>query len=83
MGPGRQTYAAPAVALRRRVRSLAAAREAGWRGGAAGAMAVRGVRSLAALLYEDWPATDPVDRDRAHDLVRAAVMWTEGELPSP
>jgi len=36
-----------------------------------------------AYRYEDWPATDPVDRDRAHDLVRAAVMWAEGELTPP
>lgn len=34
-----------------------------------------------AYRYEDWLATDPVDRARAHDLVRAAITWTEGELP--
>jgi HEPN domain-containing protein len=35
-----------------------------------------------AYRYEDWAATDPVDRTRAHELVRAAIAWTEGELPS-
>jgi HEPN domain-containing protein len=36
-----------------------------------------------AYRYDDWPTTDPVDRDRAHDLVRAAVAWVERELPPP
>jgi HEPN domain-containing protein len=34
-----------------------------------------------AYRYEDWPTLDPVDRMRAHELVRAAIQWTEGELP--
>ena len=34
-----------------------------------------------AYRYEDWSAADPVDRVRALDLVRAAITWTEGELP--
>jgi HEPN domain-containing protein len=36
-----------------------------------------------AYRYDDWPAADPVDRDRAHELVRAALTWVEGEIPPP
>jgi HEPN domain-containing protein len=36
-----------------------------------------------AYRYDDWPATDSVDRVRAHDLVRAAITWTEAELTPP
>ena len=35
-----------------------------------------------AYRYEDWSAPDPVDRARAEQLVRAAIVWTEGELGS-
>lgn len=34
-----------------------------------------------AYRYEDWPTSDPVDRVRAIELVRAAVTWAERELP--
>jgi HEPN domain-containing protein len=36
-----------------------------------------------AYRYDDWQATDSVDRVRAHDLVRAAITWAEAELTPP
>jgi HEPN domain-containing protein len=36
-----------------------------------------------AYRYDDWQATDSVDRVRAHDLVRVAITWAEAELTPP